>query len=115
MSPISAPAGPAALAFENFLAVLTIIFLQQHLRLQLPRNRTERFGALRAADAITIRKFHERYSNPGKVVCLRGTEGANPAPSSGGSGVGTGYDNFIWGHCGGWHLGGCRSFYSERQ
>src|ERR1700738_2107844 len=60
MSPISAPAGPAALAFENFLAVLTIIFLQQHLRLQLPRNRTERFGALRAADAITIRKFHER-------------------------------------------------------
>src|SRR5580693_4332078 len=59
MSPISAPAGPAALAFENFLAVLTIIFLQQHLRLQLPRNRTERFGALRAADAITIRKFHD--------------------------------------------------------
>jgi nucleotide-binding universal stress UspA family protein len=33
MSPISAPAGPAALAFENFLAVLTIIFLQQHLSL----------------------------------------------------------------------------------
>jgi hypothetical protein len=26
MSPISAPAEPAALAFENFLAVLTIIF-----------------------------------------------------------------------------------------
>src|ERR1700730_408810 len=52
MSLISAPAGPAALAFENFLAVLTIIFLQHHLRLQLRRNQTERLGALRAADVI---------------------------------------------------------------
>ena len=52
MSPISAPAGAAALAFENFLAVSTINFLQQRLGLHLPRNRTERLGALRAPDAI---------------------------------------------------------------
>jgi hypothetical protein len=51
MWPISAPAGPAALALENFLAVLTIIFLRQHLRLKLPRSRTEKLAALRAADA----------------------------------------------------------------
>src|ERR1700730_14766404 len=37
---------------REFLAVLTIIFLQHHLRLQLRRNQTERLGALRAADVI---------------------------------------------------------------
>jgi hypothetical protein len=87
MSAISAPAGPAALAFENFLAVLTINFLQQHFGLHLPRNRTEWLGDLRAPDAInyidTAALFEKAVeaANGKGVQC--DAEMAGAAPSQG--------------------------------
>jgi hypothetical protein len=68
MSPISAPAGPAALEFVYFLVLLAIDFLQQRLGLHCLEIETERLGALtpQMSSTISARRpfttiFNSRY------------------------------------------------------